>query len=371
MEKVISINATHIIFISDIHFGIKQNSEEWQENQKKYFYNFFLPEVKAIKRMIGPNERLICINLGDTFHDRQAIDINVNNMAIDIFTEIGKEVETYIMNGNHDLSRKTNQGNTSIRSLEGIPGVHIIKDPTLLNINYGSGTKSLILIPYLGSVEKENEMLIKYSGKTDCALMHTVITKMKMDNGSTITDGINQDIYSGFIMSGHIHRRQETKKVLYIGSPYHLTKSDIGDMKGLYFANVGKWEIKFIPNTISPIYQTIPFETFSKLNETEKTQLLENNYTGIIINEEDIPKIKKKFDIYNLGNGIAAKSVKPVINKQKLTIEIKEDIPEDQTFYDLIKSSILELDIQDDEKERLVGLSAAYLTQAEQEIAND
>ena len=32
--KSLSIKTTYAIFISDIHFGVRQNSEEWQENQK-------------------------------------------------------------------------------------------------------------------------------------------------------------------------------------------------------------------------------------------------------------------------------------------------------------------------------------------------
>jgi len=44
--KKLNINATHVLFISDIHFGRHVNAEEWQENMRNYFYNFFIPYIK-------------------------------------------------------------------------------------------------------------------------------------------------------------------------------------------------------------------------------------------------------------------------------------------------------------------------------------
>ena len=134
--KQIDIKATHILMISDIHFGAHVNSEEWQENMKNYFYNFFIPKVKELKATLKDGDRMVLVNLGDTFNDRKAIDINVYNLAIDIFEDVAKEVETYIINGNHDLAKKTNEGNMSLRAIQYIDNVHLITDPTILNINY-------------------------------------------------------------------------------------------------------------------------------------------------------------------------------------------------------------------------------------------
>ena len=134
--KKLSIKASHIIFISDIHFGKHVNSEEWQDNMRNYFYNFFLPHVKKVKATLKEDEKLVCINLGDTYDDRKAIDINVTNLAIDVVEDIAKEIPMYILNGNHDLAKKTNLGNTSLRTIEYIPNVTEMKDSIKVKVTY-------------------------------------------------------------------------------------------------------------------------------------------------------------------------------------------------------------------------------------------
>ena len=42
----LNIKAENIIFISDIHFGWASSSEEWQENQERYFNEWFIPYVQ-------------------------------------------------------------------------------------------------------------------------------------------------------------------------------------------------------------------------------------------------------------------------------------------------------------------------------------
>ena len=95
--KSLTIKTTYAIFISDIHFGVRQNSEEWQENQKSYFYDWFLPMIKAFVQSLKENEKAVLIGLGDIFDDRKSIDINVNNLAIDIFEDIAEVLPVYII----------------------------------------------------------------------------------------------------------------------------------------------------------------------------------------------------------------------------------------------------------------------------------
>ena len=371
--KKIDIKATHIIFLADIHFGKHVNSEEWQDNMRDYFYNFFIPKIKEIKSKLNNNEKLICIILGDTYDDRKAIDINVNNLSIDVMEDISKEVEIYIINGNHDLSKKTNKGNSSLRSIEYIPNIFVITDPTMLNINYDASKHcKLLAIPYLGDHTLENEYLAKYSSKSQYALMHTDIANMKMDNGMMITGGVNSKIYKGTILSGHIHKRQESEKVIYVGSPYHMSKADIGNDKGLYVLNIDKKELSFIKNDYSPIYHSIYMSDYCDMSDEERKAFFNNNYNYVIIDEDSIPQYKKKYDIYDLGAGTTAKMVKPIINKHKQTIEIDENKDyQEMSISELISESIQQLDLEDDAKMRLTNLSNEYLKDAESEIVAD
>jgi len=370
--KEIDVKASHILMISDIHFGAHVNSEEWQENMKNYFYGFFIPKIKELKTTLKEDERVILVNLGDTFNDRKAIDINVYNLAIDIFEDIAKEIDVYTLNGNHDLAKKTNEGNTSLRAIQYIPNVTLITDPTLLNINYEGGKHTkIIAVPFLGDHSQETKYLME-NAKAKYAFMHTDLAAMKYDNGMLITEGVNTDVFSGIVYSGHIHKRQETKKCIYVGSPYHISKSDIGNQKGLYLLNLKTNKHEFIENHYSPIYHSLLMEKYIEMSIGERQEFLNNNYNYIIIKEENIPEYKKKFDIYNLGIGTTAKFVKPVINKQTLSVNVDENIEyKEKTISELINESINDLDVAEEFKLQLIKTSDQYLKEAEAEIAND
>lgn len=370
--KTLDIKATHILIISDIHFGVRVNSEEWQDNMKNYFYGFFIPKVKELKASLKEDERIVLFNLGDTFNDRKAIDINVYNLAIDIFEDVAKELDVYIINGNHDLAKKTNEGNMSLRAIQYIPNVTLISRPTLLNINYeNSKHTKIIAIPYLGDHVLETKYLME-NDKAKYAFMHTDLAKMKYDNGMLITEGVNTDSFNGTVYSGHIHKRQETKKCIYVGSPYHMDKKDIGNQKGLYLINLKTNKHEFIENNFSPIYHSLLMEKYVEMSIGERQAFLNNNYNFIIIKEENLAEYKKKFDVYNLGIGTTAKFVKPIINKQNIIIDVDENINyKEKSTSELINESIMELEVDSEIKLKLVKTSEKYLKEAEAEIAND
>ena len=127
----ISNKYNNFFMISDIHLGLKNGSEEWIENMKDYFENFFIPLINKNK-----DKYSFLIVLGDIFDDRKNINIMVNDLAINIFEKLGSIIPTYIINGNHDLYKKTNNNVTSLKSLENIKGVTMIKNPTMVTLDW-------------------------------------------------------------------------------------------------------------------------------------------------------------------------------------------------------------------------------------------
>ena len=99
--KKLNIKYDNCVFISDIHLGIRSASEEWQINIHDYFYNWFIPYLETEIRRLENNVCLIV--LGDVFDDRKNLNLAVNDMAIEIFTALGKLLPVYVLNGNHDL----------------------------------------------------------------------------------------------------------------------------------------------------------------------------------------------------------------------------------------------------------------------------
>ena len=366
--ETIKINSGNVILISDIHFGVSSSSEEWQENINDYFQNWFIPYVR--NELKKTPDAVICC-LGDVYHDRKSIDIDVNNLCIDIFEQLAQIIPVYIINGNHDLSKKTNKGNSSLRSLGNIDNLTVIKEPTMLQFMEGrKNIAKVAAIPYLGDCNDENKELVKFDKKADYAFMHTDISKMKFDNGMTIVGAVDAEKFAGKVISGHIHKRQETDKVVYVGSPYQMSRGDIDNQKGIYKLVLSTGEMIFTPNDYSPIFQKIDITKFLNFTDKERTDALKNNYTDIVIDEVNIDKYKMG-DVYEILNSCQAKRAQIQVIKSKTNIQVDENSEEhtELSMEELINSAINQLaDVDDDFKGKLKVMSSEYLKNAQSEL---
>lgn len=359
----LTVKSANIIFISDVHFGVSSSSEEWQDNQDRFFREWFEPFVT---KTLAEKSDSVLVCLGDVFHDRKAIDIDVNELCIDTFERLACMLPCYIINGNHDLSKKTNKGNSSLRSLTNIKNLTVIKEPTLMKFKNGTRqVASAAAVPYLGDNNEENKWLIEFSGKAEYAFMHTDISKMKFDNGMTIVGAVDAEKFSGRVISGHIHKRQETPKVIYVGSPYQMNRGDIGNQKGIYTLELETGEMIFHPNEYSPVFQKVSMEIFMAMSDADRNTALRNNYTDILIDEGDIPNYKMA-DVYDILNKSGAKRAQIQIIKAKAKAEDGQDeSPDDKTIDELISLSIDQLPgIEEDVRANLHTLSDEYLRAA-------
>ena len=368
--ETIRIPSSHIILISDIHFGRYNSSEEWQESMSKYFYEWFIP---LVKRELAKNPDAVLCCLGDVYQDRNAINIDVNNLVIDIFEELASIIPCYILNGNHDLSKSSNKGNSSLRSLSNINNLTLIRDTTMLQFVEGrKNVAKVIAVPYLGECALENKKLVEFSTKADFAFMHTEISKMKFDNGMTIVGAVDAEKFAGRVISGHIHRRQETDKVVYIGSPYHLDRGDIGDVKGIYTLDLTTKELSFTPNDFSPIFTRVPVKEFMEMDDATRHSVLDNNYVDIIMEESDTHMFKKS-DIYDLINSCNAKKAEPKVRQSKKSQTADSSTNADEivelSLEELINNSIDSLtDVSDEFKADLHVLSDNYYNAAKEQM---
>ena len=366
--ETIKINSGNVILISDIHFGVSSSSEEWQENINDYLQNWFIPYVR--NELKKTPDAVICC-LGDVYHDRKSIDIDVNNLCIDIFEQLAQIIPVYIINGNHDLSKKTNKGNSSLRSLGNIDNVTVIKEPTMLQFVEGrKNIAKVAAIPYLGDCNDENKELMKFDKRADYAFMHTDISKMKFDNGMTIVGAVDAEKFAGKVISGHIHKRQETDKVVYVGSPYQMSRGDIDNQKGIYKLVLSTGEMIFTPNDYSPIFQKIDITKFLNFTDKERMVALKNNYTDIVIDEVNIDKYKMG-DVYEILNSCQAKRAQIQVIKSKTNIQVDENSEEhtELSMEELINSAIEQLtDVDDEFKGKLKVMSAEYLKNAQSEL---
>ena len=274
------IDYNKIFLISDLHFGVRSNSIEWLQNQLNFFENFYIPYLKQNKK-----EGDILVMIGDWHDSRQLLDITILNTSIDIMLKLSSIIPVYCITGNHDIAKRNDTDVNSLRIFKYINNVTIYEKPVVIT----NGVNKILVLPWIGD-NKEEENYVR-SNDIDYVFAHTDIVGSKYDNGKPIIKGsdlgnVNNSVKR--IFSGHIHKRQEFDKLIYIGSPYHTKRSDIGNQKGIYVFNPNKNTYEFTPNNLSPVFQRIKLEDILEWELSYVSSILENNYTDIVVPDKYI-----------------------------------------------------------------------------------
>jgi len=230
-----------VLFVSDVHLGVHQNSSVWHKTAIQ------LAEWIALT-MEEQNLNTIFF-AGDVFHDRHEIGVNTLYVAKQFFEKLEK-YNIYILPGNHDsfLSHTVEINSIEILAKSNIT---IFKTPTTIQVC----DKLVTFCPW-----KTNVSLLE---PVDMLVGHFEIANFKMSNkegsicshGETATSLLQK---CQCVITGHFHYRDhkqynENKYILYLGSPYEMDFGDRGQDKGVTiidFTNLTNTE--FISNNITP-----------------------------------------------------------------------------------------------------------------------
>lgn len=282
-------NSDEIVFISDVHFGVRNGSFEWLDIMKRYFYDFFIP---LLKKEISSGKHPVVVVAGDYFDNRQYVDINVLNVAYNTMVDISDVCPVYMMVGNHDIYKKNDTDVNSLVIFRNVENITILSSITKIILSNGS---TFLLVPWIGDMKEENKIISGYKDEFDYFVFHTEISGMTYDNNRPILNGLNLSVVDDNcrILSGHIHKRQESKKGLYFGSPYHLTRSDTGNEKGIYIFSCDgdkKMKRRFVRNEISPVFKSVSFSDIGK-DPKDWAEIAKGNFIDIVFTQEELDSI--------------------------------------------------------------------------------
>lgn len=351
------------VLISDIHLGVHSESLEWLDNIEQYFNNFFIPNVTKIAKKCN----IGVIIAGDIFDNRHRIDINVMNTArkiINSILNINNDIEIFCIPGNHDLYKKgpANKNLSSLVCLN-FDRFNVINDVTLLSLK---NDLKMLLVPWIGDTKEENRILKE--NPSDIVIMHTEIAGAEYDNGQKIINGVNTSLTTAKkIYSGHIHKRQESKNRIYIGSPYQTTRGDMGNKKGLYFIYLDDngFHDEFIENNYSPEFYKITADQI--LNNDYEKYL--HNYVDVIINDNELKNTKvSKF--VNSVKDINFKKVEILVEHEKHECNL-EEMPHNISINEVIEKYINEIsDISKKDKNALIKINKTYINKCNEMDGN-
>ena len=203
-----------IAAFTDLHLGHKNNSQIHNQDCVE-FIDWFIDNAKKNGCETG-----IC--LGDYHHNRNTININTLNVSIQCLEKLSAAFENfYIFPGNHDMFYKDNRNVHSIEWGRHIDNIHVINEI----VTIGNTT----LVPWLvGDEWKQMKKL-----KSRYVFGHFEIPNFFMNAQIRMPDhGELQDSHFDgieYVFSGHFHKRQVSKNIIYIGNAFPHNYADAWD----------------------------------------------------------------------------------------------------------------------------------------------
>lgn len=261
--------------LGDMHLGIRANSNEWLDIQKDFYENEFIPTLKA---NVKPGD--VLVQVGDSFDNRQSINLKVLSYAIDLFERLGQILPTHIICGNHDIWAKKSNTITSIDSLKWIPNIEIYKEPKLLKWH----DKNILMMPWRRDPQHEAETLGEFPS-TNIVFCHSEVRGISLNSKVKNMHGSDANTFDRYtaVYSGHIHYRQTKGRLRMVGTPYELTRSDSGNQKGFDMVDLTTMEETFYPNHRSPKFVKFNLTTLYDVTLGDFKERIENNFVDLFV----------------------------------------------------------------------------------------
>ena len=221
------------ILLTDIHFGNKSNSDEFNEQCLN-----FLQFVQDFVDEKLPNEDVLPIFLGDWFNNRNTINVKTLNYGVEglrIFDNIGNMDKSMLILGNHDLFYKDRRDVYSPLNPDGGANIEIIDEPLYVKSEL-TGNHGCLFVPWLLSNEDLVDLIQEY--KPEYVFGHFEFPSFKFNNLVKKDGEFNPADYSNVkrIFSGHFHIRQSNSNITYIGNCFSHDFSDSNEWHNKGFA---------------------------------------------------------------------------------------------------------------------------------------
>ena len=227
-----------VLFIGDPHLKITRFDLAKQ----------FLEWINGVVEKHKPD---LVVNLGDTFDTHAVIRSEVLTEFMKHVDEVCKTCPYVYLLGNHDMYKPNDAKYHAMAHLKGKIENFLIVDEVL---NY----EEITFVPYTHKPEDFPKQSLPI-----CVAHQTF---KGADYGDITTkDGVDASSIIGadIIISGHIHKRQRLDtggaEVIYIGSPFSQSSSDINQVKGVSIIDTTTYSEEFIACPL-PTWRGIKFE---------------------------------------------------------------------------------------------------------------
>lgn len=300
---------------TDIHYGKSNNSLQHLEDCSS-FIDWFIVEAKK-------KDAETCIFLGDFFDNRNSIQLRTLDWAYKDLKKLNDNFEKiYFIVGNHDLFYRESREIHSVPYLNEFDNFILIEDIKQVG--------DCLFVPWLITDEWKK---IK-NKKTKYVFGHFELPGFMMNAQVKMPENnlLNKDDLKSpeYVFSGHFHKRQKDKNIIYIGNPFPHNYADVDDNeRGFVFLEYGK-EPEFIDWLDCPKYKIVDL---SVLLEHPEKYLDDKTYIKILLD----------IDITFEEAQVIKDSFQETYNPRKMTLTHKSNM-DDSMEIDMEETSFLSVD---------------------------
>lgn len=193
--------------------------------------------------------------LGDFFHIKNKLHVPPFIKSIDILRSMrSAKIELTFIIGNHDMPQLDTTDLSIIHAFEEYGKVISYYDFVDLNdtrMHFLSYTKEL---PKFEISDTKKNVLFS----------HLDIAKFAMEGSFLCKDGFAIKDFKQFdqVFSGHFHKHQVRKNIVYVGSPYQTRYSERHDEKGFVELDLDTLDWEFIIYDESPKFKEVDIESY-------------------------------------------------------------------------------------------------------------
>ena len=283
-----------VAIITDQHFGARKNSKLFHDYFLKFYDDIFFPYLEE-------HGISVVVDMGDTFDSRKGIDFSALSWAKDNYYDrlerMGISVHTIV--GNHTAYYKnTNNVNAVDLLLREYDKVSVYSEPTEVKLD----NLKVLFIPW---INQENEAkTLKLIEKTNCkcAMGHLELQGFRVNRQIVMEHGMECSIFDKFsnVFSGHYHTRSTNGKVHYLGNPYEIYWTDVGDRRGFTIFDTETQEFFPVDNPhrifYNIYYEDTDYQTFDAREYANKIVKV------VVRKKSDTKKFEKFIDkLYAIG----------------------------------------------------------------------
>lgn len=237
-----SVTITKLVMFTDIHFGARNNSDQHNMDNLDY--------IDWLITIINEEKPSHIAFLGDFYENRNAINVR----TLDAATEACRRLNTlgipiYFIIGNHDLYHRANRKIFSTRMFDDLENFVVVNEPLEIN-------KDWYIAPFL--FRDEYPTLAGEINSHKYVMGHFEFRNFVVTGATrTLDHGPDADMFSSprYIFSGHFHKRQHNKNIIYIGNTFPTNYGDAGDSsRGCAVFDVENDEVSFRDWEQAPLF---------------------------------------------------------------------------------------------------------------------